>query len=241
MHRPSIDAARFARSLTTLVSRTEVWRQLKSFAAQFGFEHVTVLKRTSDLPHRVAKSVIYSDAPAGYADEFDRLGLGANHPLLTRALASAEPFSRTHTGGLTLTPAEERVMKRAGEVLNIRDGWVFPIMFNGEHTGIVMLGGSNPDMSPLTCSILHLLSHAAFRRGEELAHGTANKTHGLTNREVECLRWVAQGKTDIEIAMILSISARTARFHIENAKRKLRVATRVQAVAEALKVQAIAA
>jgi LuxR family transcriptional regulator, quorum-sensing system regulator BjaR1 len=241
MHRPSIDAARFARSLTTLVNRTEVWRQLKTFAAQFGFEHVTVLKRTSDLPHRVAKSIIYTDAPTGYAEDFDRLGSGSNHPLLTRALESAEPFSRGHTNGLKLTPAEERVMARAGKLLNITDGWVFPIMFEGELNGIVLLGGPNPDMSPLTCSILHLLSHAAFRHGEQLANGTANKTHGLTNREVECLRWVAQGKTDIEIAMILSISARTARFHIENAKRKLRVSTRVQAVAEALKVHAIAA
>ena len=241
MHRPSIDAARFARSLTTLVSRAEVWRQLKTFAAQFGFEHVTVLKRTPDLPHRVAKSIIYSDAPAGYAEEFDRLGAGSNHPLLARALASAEPFSRAHTAELKLTPPEERVMARASQILNVKDGWVFPIMFNGDQAGIVLLGGPAPDMSPLTCSIMHLLSHAAFRRGEELANGTANKTHGLTNREVECLRWVAQGKTDIEIAMILSISARTARFHIENAKRKLRVATRVQAVAEALKVHAIAA
>jgi LuxR family quorum sensing-dependent transcriptional regulator len=240
MHRPSIDAARFARSLTTLVNRIEVWRQFKTFAAQFGFEHVTVLKRTPDLPHRVAKSIVYTDAPAGYAEDFDRLGSGSNHPLLNRALASAEPFSRSHTNGLKLTEAEARVMARAGQVLNISDGWVFPIIFCGEQNGIVLLGGANPDMSPLTCSILHLLAHAAFRHGEQLANGT-NKSHGLTNREVECLRWVAQGKTDIEIAMILSISARTARFHIENAKRKLRVATRVQAVAEALKVHAIAA
>ena len=63
----------------------------------------------------------------------------------------------------------------------------------------------------------------------------------LTARELECLRWVSVGKTDSEIAVILSIKPRTARFHIENAKRKLGVATRVQAVAEAMRLQTIAA
>jgi DNA-binding CsgD family transcriptional regulator len=71
--------------------------------------------------------------------------------------------------------------------------------------------------------------------------GIAPKLHPLSAREAECLRWVALGKTDSEIAIILSISPRTARFHIENAKRKLHVATRVQAVAEALRLHAIAA
>ena len=127
--------------------------------------------------------------------------------------------------------------------LNLREGWTFPISYCGKTRGIVILGGVAPDMSPLPCSILHLLAHTAFRRVEELAKplSPSERTHALTAREVECLHWVAQGKTDIEIALILKISARTARFHVENAKRKLNVATRVQAVAEALRVQAIAA
>jgi len=63
----------------------------------------------------------------------------------------------------------------------------------------------------------------------------------LSPRELQCLQWASKGKTDGEIGVILSISARTARFHIENAKRKLGAATRVQAVAEAMRRRAIAA
>ena len=44
--------------------------------------------------------------------------------------------------------------------------------------------------------------------------------------------WVADGKTDFEVGKILSISPRTVRFHIRNAKTKLGVATRIQAVAK---------
>ena len=42
----------------------------------------------------------------------------------------------------------------------------------------------------------------------------------LTPREAECVAWVAAGKTDAEIARLLKISARTSRFHVENARRK---------------------
>jgi len=87
-----------------------------------------------------------------------------------------------------------------------------------------------------------LLAHSAFKPANELTDAPVKRRKGsLTARELECLRWTAQGKTDSEIGTILTISARTARFHIENAKRKFGVSTRIQAVAEALKLRAIAA
>jgi DNA-binding CsgD family transcriptional regulator len=241
MHGPSNDTARFARGLNSVNNANEVWRQLKALAAPFGFEHLTVLKRTSDLPRRIANAIVYSDAPQGFAGELDREDLGSHHPLITRALLQLEPFSNAEASATHLTANQSRVLQRVNVSLNVRDGWTFPIARNGQFEGIVMLGGLKPDMSPLPCSLLHLASHTAFTRAQDLANGTATKAHNLTNREVECLHWVAAGKTDLEIAVILSFSARTARFHVENAKRKLRVATRVQAVAEALKVHAIAA
>ena len=112
---------------------------------------------------------------------------------------------------------------------------------DGVRDGIVILAGQEPDMSPVLRSMLHLLAHLAFQKSETLEDSGKGESRTLTAREVECLRWVAVGKTDAEIAVILSIKPRTARFHIENAKRKMGVATRVQAVAEAMRLQTIAA
>jgi LuxR family quorum sensing-dependent transcriptional regulator len=53
----------------------------------------------------------------------------------------------------------------------------------------------------------------------------------LTRRERDALALVADGKTDWEISVILGISEATARFHVDNARRKLGAATRAQAVA----------
>ncbi len=55
----------------------------------------------------------------------------------------------------------------------------------------------------------------------------------LSEREVEALVWSARGKTSGEIATILGLSKRTVDFHIDNARQKLGVATRIEAVVKA--------
>lgn len=55
----------------------------------------------------------------------------------------------------------------------------------------------------------------------------------LSKREVECLRWAAIGKTDLEISMIMSRSRATVRFHIHNAATKLDAVNRSQTVFKA--------
>lgn len=55
----------------------------------------------------------------------------------------------------------------------------------------------------------------------------------LTKREIECLRWVAIGKTDAEIGLIISRSRATVRFHVHNASLKLDAVNRSQTVFKA--------
>ena len=52
----------------------------------------------------------------------------------------------------------------------------------------------------------------------------------LSKREIQCIKWVAHGKTDNEIATIVGISHATVRFHVQNAARKLDTVSRAQTV-----------
>jgi len=61
-----------------------------------------------------------------------------------------------------------------------------------------------------------------------------NPIDSLTSRERDCLRWRALGKTDLEISLILQITPATIKFHLENARSKLRAINTVQAVAKAV-------
>ncbi len=62
---------------------------------------------------------------------------------------------------------------------------------------------------------------------------------GLTRREAEVLAWVAQGKTNSDIASILGMNPRTVKKHLEHIFQKLGVETRTAAAALAFEVGSI--
>jgi DNA-binding response OmpR family regulator len=55
----------------------------------------------------------------------------------------------------------------------------------------------------------------------------------LGARELQTLTWAARGKTFAEIGVILGLSRRTVEFHLDNARQKLGVPTRTQALIKA--------
>lgn len=57
----------------------------------------------------------------------------------------------------------------------------------------------------------------------------------LTDRELEVLKWLKEGKSSWAIARILKISRNTVNFHIKNLFKKLDVVNRTQAVSVALR------
>jgi len=57
----------------------------------------------------------------------------------------------------------------------------------------------------------------------------------LTEREIECLFWIAEGKTSDEIAMILGISRNTINNYITSVMRKTATKTRSEAIAFAVR------
>ena len=66
-------------------------------------------------------------------------------------------------------------------------------------------------------------------RVDALAGGGAERTHGLTARELEVLRLVAAGKSNREIAAALVISEHTVARHVQNIFAKLGVSSRTAA------------
>ncbi len=96
-------------------------------------------------------------------------------------------------------------------------------------------GDSLAELANNICLISSLLHYpcAAVQRVYTEIHAPA-ADNPLTDRELEVLDWASQGKTSQEIAMILSISERTVKFHLSNTYEKLGVVNRQQAIAKAI-------
>ncbi len=76
----------------------------------------------------------------------------------------------------------------------------------------------------------------AFRLLQEFAHSSVSLPHtisssesGLTDREQEVLRWLAEGATDKEIAKQMGLSIHTIKTHVRNILNKLHANNRRQA------------
>jgi DNA-binding CsgD family transcriptional regulator len=115
---------------------------------------------------------------------------------------------------------------------NLGRGFIVPVYFDGRLAGAVLFCGQAPDLGAVTRSTLHIVAQSALERIVRIERATGSP---LTAREIECLRLAALGRIDAEIGEGLGISVRTARFHIDAAKRKLNVETRVEAITEAIR------
>lgn len=74
--------------------------------------------------------------------------------------------------------------------------------------------------------------YSSFSRGAETK---SDRDFELTERELECLFWIAEGKTSDEIAVILGISRNTINNYITSVMRKTATKTRSEAIAYAVR------
>jgi DNA-binding CsgD family transcriptional regulator len=154
----------------------------------------------------------------------DRIGLRGHRPASTQLLTAVQPANHQPAAG-------ELVHRLLGESLCIE---------------LQLLGAADRQHQPeLTLLRPHLSQAyenarqlaAAFSRPRNLL-AVLKETWGLTSRESEVAFWVAEGKTNPEIALILGIAARTIEKHMEHVLAKLHLENRV---AVALRLQRLRA
>jgi LuxR family transcriptional regulator, quorum-sensing system regulator BjaR1 len=178
--------------------------------------------------------VLLNGWPADWAARYFERGYVRRDPVVHFMRGRTEPYTWEHVKKQTPPRSDLNVMLEASE-FKMRQGFVVPIYGLESYTAMVTLSGESVDHDPKTRAALHLISIYTHQKLRDLRGRPVIKRLRLSKREAECLTWVAQGKSDWEIGEILCVSERTAHWHIENAKRKYNVPTRVQAVVGALK------
>ena len=71
-------------------------------------------------------------------------------------------------------------------------------------------------------------------KSENTINDSPESLDSLTEREIEILKWLTEGKSSWDIGKILSISERTVKFHVNNICVKLNAVNRTHAVAKAI-------
>ena len=120
------------------------------------------------------------------------------------------------------------------------ESYVMQALKSGAH-GYVLKDSSPQSIAAAVVSVYegeHVTSASVAARVRDLATGaqqTKSQIDGLTAREVEILRLIAEGIPNKQIAKQLGISEKTARNHISNMYEKLGIYDRAQIVLYAVR------
>jgi len=203
---------------------------------QLGFRHFACLSHVDPL-HPPAGSIVLLDYPRDWVDLFSQRQLERIDPVFVYADRSARPFHWSDPAFVQSLDARQCAILGAAAGLGLRDGYTIPLHAPGALPASCSLVPDCDRLDRATYRLAHLM--AAYLHQAGMPRQLSRSAHGLTARERQCLELAAQGKSDWVIAQILGIGERTAHKHIEHAKRRLGVASRTQAIIQALFSHAI--
>jgi LuxR family quorum-sensing system transcriptional regulator CciR len=224
--------ARLAAEADTVVG---LRRHLCDAIGALGFDHV--------LLQDASGAVWLAEMPAAWRPATE----ATSDAVLAAAQLSFAPFLWPQIERIAnLSEAQEDFLAQA-VAAGIGAGITVPIHRprDGKIGGPIPLAGlcsflmKNGRLLPLeTLAAAHYIGALAFDAAEALQRAEPAAIRPgmprLTPRQNDCVVLVAQGKSDWEIGRLLGISESTVHKHIEDAKRRFKVSTRIQLVVRSL-------
>lgn len=180
--------------------------------------------------------------PADWLGYYDRLGYFDIDPLVQHCRQHVTPCAWSAGRSAEAGSARLRYFREAAE-FGLRTGVALPVHAPGSQSFMMNVATEASTREPLDAFAfgeLLLLAMFVHETIQRLSQATAQEPVHLTQREIDTLRWAAEGKTSWEIGQLIGIGERTVIFHLNNAAKKLGVIGRRQAVTRAIALQLIA-
>lgn len=208
--------------LSTAVETADVSMGLRALADYVGAMGYLLIRQDSNAEHTIDK-VIASDWP------FD---------LVRRSLSALADTSR-------VTELDKCLSVLQPQFSVLADATGLPRGASNQYCSIAFTVGRNRYSLTLLCPVDVILSQQGLRATGVHASYLASLLFSeqvkggreleLTDRELECLYWIAEGKTSDEIATIIGISKNTINNYITSIMRKTATRTRSEAIAYAVR------
>lgn len=160
-------------------------------------------------------------------------------PVLRAAERTGSGFSWSELGSLLPLNQSELEHLELAAKFGIVNGFTVPNHVPGETFGSCNFAVQGlRDLPRATTSAAQALGSFAFEAARRIIRERPGEVYlqpaPLSDRQRECLLFVARGKSDSVIAQLLAIRPRTVNEHIEAAKRRYSVSTRSQLLVRAL-------
>ena len=210
----------------------ELSELLNEVGRELGFDYFALLHHAS-LASRRPGLIRIDTYPEGWERELSAHDLIGADPVHHASLRTNIGFAWSELSRLVpIGPRQREVLVR-GRRFDIGNGFTIPVNVPGEPCGsfsfAVRVGRALPGKRLLCAEQIGAHAFRAARRIHDYP-AFARCTH-LSRREQQCVRLLAGGKTDWEIAAILGISVETAHQYVKRARAAYDVVSRAQLVA----------
>ncbi len=220
---------RFVEQASSCNAIDELRQLLADAVEELGFEHFALLHHaslSSSGPHLIR----IDNYPEGWAEQLLDSGLAAHDPVHVASRRVNTGFAWNDLGGIIPLDRRQTDILSRSRHFGIGEGFTIPVNVPGEPAGscsfAVRQGRDLPRQRLMCAELVGAHAFRAARRIRRLPNPPA-RPH-LSPRQAQCLRLVACGKTDWEIAQILAISVETARQHVKSARAAYDVVSRTQ-------------
>jgi len=176
----------------------------------------------------------FNNWPKDWLDLYLAKGFFDHDPMVIETRRRMTPFLWSEMGDSQSFTVEGKQVIEAGRAYGWSEVMGVPIHGPAGYQGLVSLASLKPvSLDATKRALLHTMALAVHDRAHAaIGHGDSTRPPIiLTPREAECMRWVAAGKTDAEIGIILGIATATAHYHVEQVKKKAGTRSRSEAVA----------
>lgn len=218
MHAMSL---RFMHLVEEVGTPDDLAEAMAEMAADLGFQYFA-LGHHVDIVAASGSAIRLHNYPARWADYYDGNGLGVTDPVHRASHVTSIGFCWSRMPEMIpLTAADHRVLA-LGRDQGIGDGFTVPAHVPGEARGSCSFANQAGRPMPETMlPLAQLAGNFAFEAARRLwttrGHLPHPRPRMLTDRQRDCVLWVARGKGDWEIARILGLSEETVARHIKQA------------------------
>jgi LuxR family quorum sensing-dependent transcriptional regulator len=174
--------------------------------------------------------------PEGWRQRYAEAHHCDTDPVFRHALKGGNPMlwseCRARATAAGLSKRALSVFDEATD-FGLKEGFIMPALGFGGVPGGVTFGGAEPELIVEAQLSLRLIGAFAYEGLRRFVEKSRPVPPTLSQRELEVLRWSAEGKTAWEIGTILTIGIRTVRTYQDQVKLKYGVSTLVQAIVRA--------
>ena len=202
-------------------------RSVRAFAGPLGYDRFILYASPSSGDGIVDRLLWIEGDWVGEGSEIDPEAYLARCPVNRHVLETDHPFFWTKTG----EPGHDayRVVRRPGGPG--MHGLQVPVFGHAGLVGAMSFGGTTVDSTVDTRLALMLVATTAFHAAQRLVGPDApTSVPRLTDRELQVMRWVASGRRQADIALMLGLSDRTIENHLRRIRKRLGATSTAQAV-----------